>query len=113
DLVADGDVVAGDHLYIDAKRFGRVDGRLGIRPRRIHQRDEPNDAPGLAIIRLADAERAIAFAGEFGDGALIAGEQIGVRLGQCRDGLWRALGVVARLARGVDDGRHGALVHRI
>ena len=82
DLVADRDIVAGDHFHVDPKRLGRIDGRLGIGAWRIHQRDEPDNAPGLAVIRLADAERAIAFAGEFGDGGLIAGGQVGIRLGQ-------------------------------
>src|SRR5262245_46325563 len=113
DLIADRDVVAGHHLDIDAKCLGGVDRRLGIRARRIHQRDEPDDAPALAIVRLADAEGAIAFAGEFGDGALVAGEEVGIRLGQRRDRLRRALGVVAGLAGGIDDRRNGALIDRI
>src|SRR5262245_26427490 len=60
DLIADRDVVAGHHLDIDAKCLGGVDRRLRIRARRIHQRDEPDDAPALAIVRLANAEGAIA-----------------------------------------------------
>ena len=40
---------------------------------------------------------------EFRDGGSDSGRGAGVRLGQCRDGLRRALRVVASLARGIHD----------
>ena len=47
DLIADRDVVAGHHLDVEAKPFGFCDRRLGVRPRRVAERDDAEKLPAL------------------------------------------------------------------
>ena len=53
DLVADRDVVAGHHLDREAELAGLGDRLLGVGARRVRQRQEADQRPGLAVAELA------------------------------------------------------------
>ena len=99
DLVADRDVVAGHHLDGEAELLGLGDGLLGVGARRIGQRDQAEQLPGLAVVGPRDAEGAVAVGCEVGDGPGVFGEGRRVGLRQRRDHLRRALGEMMGLAR--------------
>ena len=62
-LACDRDVVAGDHFDGDAVLAGVCDRLLGVRARRVEQRQQPEQR-GLPILGAGDAEGAVALAGE-------------------------------------------------
>ena len=91
------------------------DRRLGVRPRRIAAaRSGRRSSPGLAVVRLGDAERAIAARGEIGDGRLVSRQRGRHRAWQARQSPaarpWRNCSV---WPCGIDDGRDRALVDRV
>ena len=53
DFLADGDLVARDHLHADAHFLGGGDGGLRVFARRIGQRQHAEELPGSLLVRCA------------------------------------------------------------
>ncbi len=112
-LLGDGELVAGDHLDVDAELLGGGDHLLRIRPRRVVERQHAEELPGAVTGGLGDTQRAEAALGEF-VGRLVDVGAHRVRIGrQGQDHLHRALGDLEHAAVGRLDRRLGAFVHGV
>ncbi len=111
-LLRDRLVIAGDHLDVDAHRFGCGDGGGTVVARRVEQRQEAEELPCAGRVRARHAERAQALPGfriDLCGNCLLS---LPIQLAQIDDDLRRPLGDREGLAILLDVGL-GPLVDRV
>ncbi len=92
DFLADGDLIARDHLHADAHFLGGIDGGLRVFSRRVGKREHAEELPAVLLVGARDAQRAKAARGKLVDRFFDLGPNL-VGVGRQRqDDLGRALG---------------------
>ena len=97
-FLGDGQRIAGHHLDLDAHLSGGRDGRLGVLPRRIEQRQHAEELPFAVALGPRHAQGTKTARGEFVDGFVDGGFTCAGIRRQRQDHLRRALGHLERLA---------------
>ena len=96
DFLADGDLIARDHLHAYAHLPGRLDGRLGVLPGRVEKRQNAEELPLAVGVRPGDAQRTEAACGKCVDGLVHIGLYLRGIGRQLQDHLGRAFGYLER-----------------
>jgi hypothetical protein len=120
-LLADGELVAGDHLHVDAQVERAADGLRAVVPRRVEQGQEANELPRVAGALLAllrhllvrHAERPEAAVGVPVDQGMDLLLGLGAHVAELDDLLGSALANPVPVAVAVDVGDGRALLDRV
>ena len=67
DLLADGYLIARDHLHPNSHLFGRIEGRLRVFPRWVIERENGQELPSALRVGLGDTQSTIAPCGKLVD----------------------------------------------
>ena len=114
DLAGDGHVVAGDHFHLEAVLLRLQDRLLRVFARRIVERKNAQEGPGLAVVPgLGDTERAETLGRHIGNGLIGLGRRVGIEVAHAGDDLRGALGEAQPVALLVRDGGLGPFADRI